>query len=64
MVVLIQTALAEQPAGVVLIRYADGRQISYDRSALLLELGYWQGVVRAQVSGGMTMCRLGLKGDA
>lgn len=64
MVTLLETALAEQPAGVVTIRFADGRSLQYDRTQLLRELGYWQQQVRAQAGSGLVMGRLGLKGDA
>jgi hypothetical protein len=64
MIALMESALADQPAGVVTIRFADGRALTYDRKQLLSELAYWQQQARAQAGSGLQMCRLGLKGDA
>lgn len=63
MIAALTTALAEQPAGIVSIRYADGRSMNYDRKQAIAELSYWQQQARAQAGSGLQMQRLSLRGD-
>jgi hypothetical protein len=64
MIAAIEAALLAQPAGVVSIRYADGRSMTYDRRQAISELNYWQQQERAQAGSGLQMQRMALKGDA
>jgi hypothetical protein len=64
MVTAITDALAANPAGVVSVRFPDGRSIQYDRAQALKELAYWENKVNTQARGGMTMSRCKLIGDA
>lgn len=64
MIDAIEAALLANPAGVVSIRYADGRSVNFDRKQALAELGYWQNQKAMQAASGLTMSRLSLKGDA
>lgn len=63
MIAALTTALAEQPAGIVSISYADGRSMNYDRKQAIAELSYWQQQARAQAGSGLQMQRLSLRGD-
>ena len=64
MVTLLTTALAANPAGVVEVKFSDGRSMRYDRQQALAELAMWERKVSAQASGGLTMKRMHLMGDA
>lgn len=64
MIDAIEAALLAYPVGIVTIRYADGRTMTYDRKQAIDELAYWQRQVAAQNGSGLQMTRLALKGDA
>lgn len=64
MIDAIEAALLANPAGVVNVRYADGRSVQFDRKQALAELGYWQNQKAMQASSGLVMSRMSLKGDA
>jgi hypothetical protein len=64
MIDAIEAALLAYPAGVVTIRYADGRSIQYDRKQAIDELAYWQRQVAAQAGSGLIeMRRMNYVGD-
>lgn len=64
MVAILQAALESQPAGIVSVRFADGRSVQYDRHALINELAYWQRLVDAQAGSGLQMTQMSLRGEA
>jgi len=64
MITAIETALEENPIGVVEVRYPDGRTVKFDRNQALSELARWQNKKSMQAGGGLTMARMQLKGDA
>jgi len=64
MITIIETALEENPVGVVEVRYPDGRTVKFDRDQALSELSRWQNKQTMQSNGGLTMARMQLKGDA
>lgn len=60
----LEAALLANPGGVVTIRYADGRTITFDRKQAIDELAYWNQKLAAQSGSGLRMARCYLKGDA
>ena len=61
---LIEAALAETPAGVVSIKYADGRQVTYDRAYLDRRRAELLREVHLPAGEAAGFRRLGLRGDA
>ncbi len=64
MISAIETALEENPVGIVEVRYPDGRTVKFDRAQALNELARWQNKQTMQSNSGLTMSRMQLKGDA
>jgi len=56
-------AFLQTGVGIGKIKHPDGRDVTMNRKGAMEELAYWENVKAAQANGGLSISRLGLKGD-